>query len=453
MENTNTEFLNKDLISRMNETVQTYYTITNEIIDFCRELEQEAEQITSNQIKDVEDIDANVNDALLRIEETAQKEKELENLNTAKLNKEIANYEAILSKLGSDTEERKAGLANLRIAIETAQKAKIKEIDQLLQINKEQLESAPREAKEQLLEKFEIKKQEVLSELKERIADLGIQENTLFNQYYETAFDSELLHQIKVIDKQPLPYLNIGSSIYDPHLFGESQPILLYHFIPFFHKKNILLKYKLNYFEKSVELINNLIGRSLMSFKPGKVELHLIDPINRGMNFRKYSKLPSAIKTIYTKEKEIDKLFKELDEIITENFQNFLLDDHENLADYNLSNKKEEPYRLVIIMNYPEKLSKRSIKRLKGVIKNGPIAGINTIIICDKDIVDEHLPDKWNALTGFESYYNILDLEDFSISNSINTGPVDFSTQDQIDIDKIIEHINVELEGQKDIDG
>lgn len=445
MANKNEEILNKDLISTMERAVESYQTTITDIISYCKELEKEEGLLVSKLSEDIGSIDFNVNDALSRIEEKAHLEKESVEKRTTELSAELAYYESLLIGQGLYSEERKSGLLNLRIAIETAQKGKKQEVTQLLQINKEQLETAPQKAKEQLLEKFELEKERILKELKEKIADLAIQESTLFNQYYETVFDVDLLNQAITLEKQPLSYLNVGSSTYYSNLFEESIPVLYNHLIPFFHKKNILLKHEIGDLNASVDIVNCIIARSLMSCKPGKMKLHLIDPVNKGRNFRKYSKLVEEVKTIYTKEKEMDKLFKELDKVITKNFQNFLRDDHENLADYNLSQGKDESYQLVVVMNYPEKISRKSLKRLKGIIHNGPIAGINAIIIGEREIIDIQESKGDSSSIGFESFCNIIDLEDSVISDAINIGNIDFFTEEQIDIPHIISYINDQL--------
>lgn len=432
----------ENIIEQTAVNIKNYHLSIEKLMEQFEEFKMTAEAITKQFDDGLQTIDQNVEDALNRIEERASVEKETEMKNAMLANAEVNHYEGILAQNQLLTEERQQGIKNLRVAVEIAMETNIGQIRQLVEVNKEQLEKVPLLQKEELSENYENEKRKILFAFEEKIAQFMYDWKLIFNKFYETALelgdiDSDTFPE----NKQPLPYLNIGASEYQPEIFGVSTPLMLHHFIPFFHQKNILFRYRGKITEKPSEIVGSILARALMSYKPGKIRLHLIDPVNKGRNFRQFSRLSTNVKTIYTKAKEIDKLFKNLDKDITQRFQNYLQDEYDDLSSFNLSQEIDVPYHLVVLMNYPEKLSEKSAKRLKSILENGPIAGINLVVVEEKEFL---ATDKAVYPIDFESFCSVIDIDKPPILDVLSEFEVlPFIEEGQIStLEDIIDYVN-----------
>lgn len=431
----------------VDQAIESYQTKANMLVRYFDEIKvMSQELIQSHEIK-IEHIENGVLGALQKIEETYQHDIIREDQMNLALKGEVANYESILLSQGQDLTAREELLKNLKDIIDFAHKTKKEEINQIFQENREQLDTLPKNTKENLINDFEQKKIELYEEFRKKTFDFDAVEIPIFNTFPETTTDISIFGESESIEKQANSYINIGKSDVSIDFFDYRDNFVFHHFVPFFNKKHIFLKNSLISSEKATEIINALIGRAIRSFTSGNLQLHLIDPVNRGRNFRKFAKLSSDIKTIYTEEKEIEKLFKQLDKTLTKNFQNYLSDDFENLKEYNLVSKDTQPFHLVVLMDFGDnKYSKKSIKRLRGVIENGPIAGINVIIVPQKteaktkgkNVVDKYLKD-------FISHFSLIDLQNATTQNGINISPIEFYTDIQVDINTIINHVNANI--------
>jgi len=453
MEKINIDLTQNPSRIQLESTIHSYNNKIEDFLIFCEELKEEESALTEKLNMDVESIDAEVQSALQVVLETSEREslKEVDLAN--RLLAEIDHFESLLDEKGIWSAEKLATISELKKAIKIAYEARNREIKELYQFNKEQLEKGPQETKDILIEQFDQEKELVLEKLQQYMQGLAEEEEGNFDQYYETTADPTLLSDTPTISKQPLSYLNIGQTIYTPELFGDLTSFPVNHFVSFFHRKNLFLINAPQNVEETVRVVNAIIGRSLMSYLPKQMELHLIDPVNKGRNFRKFSKLSPDIKSVYTQEKEIDKLFKQLDKTITKNFQTFLKDEYNDLGEYNEANGLQEIYRLVVIMNYPKKFSKKTIKRLKGVVANGPIAGINLVLISNKDYAWADAENKKvvpsQLIRDFLPFCQIIDLENSTINGRTKAGPIHFFNDEDIDLRGIIHYVNGEMEEEK----
>ncbi|MCG8327291.1 MAG: hypothetical protein MI974_06370 [Chitinophagales bacterium] len=436
------EFNMENIIYQIEYNIKNYTSSIEKLMEQFEEYRAAAGVLTKQYEDKLKMINLHVENAWKRIERQTVLEKETEVKNAILAGSEVDYYESILTKTNLLTEERQQGIINLRKSVEIARDVNIEEIGKLEKVNKEQLEKVPQLQTEELSETYNNEKRKILFAFEEKIAQFIYDWKLIFNKHYETALELENIDPaILPVKKQPLPYINLGASEYQLELFGMTTPLILYHFVPFFHQKNILFRYRGKITEKPSEIVGSILARALMSCKPGKIKLHLVDPMNKGRNFRKFSKLSSDLKTIYTKTKEIDRLFKSLDKNITRRFQNYLRDEYDDLSNFNQSEEEEVPYQLVILMNYPEKLSEKSLKRLKIILENGPIAGINLIVVKEKEMLKNEVPV---YPIDFESFCSVIDIDappSLDVVNNIEVAP--FIEEGQFSgVDQIIDHVN-----------
>lgn len=152
--------------------------------------------------------------------------------------------------------------------------------------------------------------------------------------------------------------------------------------IPLFNTNGILLKFASDSTIAPEELIETLVFRLVLSIPNKMVKLHIIDE-NQGDSIRNILALPKKIKgkeVLYDEQIILEKL-KELLQVSEQNRSKYLGSKYSSLAVYNENNKQnQQPYNILVINNFPNDFNKDSCNALLKLIKNGPVAGIYTII-------------------------------------------------------------------------
>ena len=158
--------------------------------------------------------------------------------------------------------------------------------------------------------------------------------------------------------------------------------------IRFNEKCNLVFEIN-QYFDKNtvVSNVKSNILRLLASFPPAKINFVFIDPLGLGNNFSEFMSLndydESLVGTrVWTEYQDIDKILKEMTSHMEEVIQKHLRNQYKTITEYNEDNKElAEPYRVLVIFDFPSKFSDESIKRLISITENGPRCGVYTIIV------------------------------------------------------------------------
>ncbi|WP_322509143.1 FtsK/SpoIIIE domain-containing protein [Anaerolinea sp.] len=129
--------------------------------------------------------------------------------------------------------------------------------------------------------------------------------------------------------------------------------------------------------------IQSVLFRMLVILPAGKVRFVLFDPEALGKNLEGLLSLAdnqSEITILHDKnslEEKLDEVIKEAGEIT----RKYLRHEFENLTEYNvLAGELAEPYRVIVLLDFPEGVSERIIT----LLKSGPRCGIYTILVGEK---------------------------------------------------------------------
>ncbi len=137
---------------------------------------------------------------------------------------------------------------------------------------------------------------------------------------------------------------------------------------------------------EAIGLLNNAVLRLLTSTAPGKVYLTLIDPVGLGQSFAGLLRLSDfderlAGRAIWSEPRQIERAMDDLGEHLQKVIQKYLRNEHPTLEAYNAAaGEIAEPYRLVVVADWPEGFADTSLRRLRSIVESGAKCGVRTLI-------------------------------------------------------------------------
>ena len=234
--------------------------------------------------------------------------------------------------------------------------------------------------------------------------------------------------------------LRIGNEVVTINVEGKQYRIEVPVFIPFLNKSNIAFNC-INQSEtkEAIRITHNIIGRVLLSLPASKIKITFIDPLELGGNAAPYTPLLREIYggMVFTQQNDIENQLSILTRAIENVIQKYLQDKFLNIADYNIKTKEvPEPYRLLVVYNFPHGFNDTTANKLLNIIKSGPKAGVHTILVNDKNAKLPYGMD-WKVFEG-------VNIKDVSLVNQ-NTANRQFVFDKNLAYSEIVDYINKEL--------
>lgn len=282
-----------------------------------------------------------------------------------------------------------------------------------LERKRQQMRSAFEIKQQQMLSAFEIKQQQELSDLGKilQLDTSGLVSATNdnvdkitsclellvhdLNQLPET-FDNNLLEwkDESILKAQEMVAYNlrIGQEMINI-VTDSTHSIAVPRCIPFFNRSNIVINCtNQEETDRAIQVTHNIIARTLLSLQANKTKITFIDPLKLGGNAAPFTPLIKDIYggRIFTQADDIENQLSILTRAIENIIQRYLNGSTKgkfpDLATYNLETKEvPEPYRLLVVYNFPHGFNDTSAKKLLNVISSGPKAGIHTILVNDRN--------------------------------------------------------------------
>ena len=141
--------------------------------------------------------------------------------------------------------------------------------------------------------------------------------------------------------------------------------------------------------DEAVEVLQTVMFRLLSTLPPGKVRFTIIDPVGLGQNFAGFMHLADydgayVTDKIWTEDRHIEQRLLDLTEHMENVIQKYLRNEYETIGDYNEdAGEIAEPFRFLVIANFPVNFSESSGRRLASVINSGARCGVYTLITVD----------------------------------------------------------------------
>jgi hypothetical protein len=139
----------------------------------------------------------------------------------------------------------------------------------------------------------------------------------------------------------------------------------------------------------AVRTLQAVMLRLLTAMPPGKVRFTIIDPMGLGENFSAFMHLADfdeqlVTSRIWTEAAHIEQRLADLTEHMENVIQKYLRNEFASIEEYNKqAGEVAEPYRFLVIANFPSSFSDEAARRLVSIATTGARCGVYTLISVD----------------------------------------------------------------------
>ena len=139
-----------------------------------------------------------------------------------------------------------------------------------------------------------------------------------------------------------------------------------------------------------LEVLRAVMLRILASVPPGKARFTVLDPVGLGQNFAGFMHLedefPGMIgERIWTESRHIEQKLIDITEHMETVIQKYLRNEFQSIDDYNKeAGEIAEPYRFLVIADFPANFNEQSAQRLTSILSSGPRCGVFTLLLRDR---------------------------------------------------------------------
>ena len=159
--------------------------------------------------------------------------------------------------------------------------------------------------------------------------------------------------------------------------------------------------------QRGTEALSAIMLRLLTTIPPGKARFTIVDPVGLGQSFAGFMRLAEFATTggslvgerIWTEARHIEQKLADITEHMETVIQKYLRNQYATIDQYNAAaGEVAEPYRFVVIADFPTNVSEIAAKRLESILASGPRCGVYVLISATKK---DNLPQgiKWSDVT------------------------------------------------------
>jgi energy-coupling factor transporter ATP-binding protein EcfA2 len=152
---------------------------------------------------------------------------------------------------------------------------------------------------------------------------------------------------------------------------------------------------------RAVDAMQSVMLRMLTAMPPSKVRFTIIDPVGLGDNFSEFMHLADydeqlVANRIWTDPNHIEQQLADLTKHMENVIQVYLRKEFHSIDEYNASaGEMAEPYRVLVVANFPANFTESSVQRIKSIIASGAQCGVFVMLS-----VDTKLPMPRNMQLG-----------------------------------------------------
>jgi S-DNA-T family DNA segregation ATPase FtsK/SpoIIIE len=140
--------------------------------------------------------------------------------------------------------------------------------------------------------------------------------------------------------------------------------------------------------QTALEAMESVCLRLLATFAPGDLQFTFIDPVGLGNNVAGFMKLSEALRgaKAWTETDQIRRQMEDLTAHMEMVFQKYLTNEYKTIDDYNAkAGLVAEPYRFLVVANFPVNFTEDTANRLLSIASNGPRTGVHIIAVVDSE--------------------------------------------------------------------
>lgn len=160
-------------------------------------------------------------------------------------------------------------------------------------------------------------------------------------------------------------------------------------FLPFPERCSVLFRCRDEGRAAGVAALQAVALRFLTGLPPGKVRFTVIDPVGLGENFAAFMHLADhnellVTSKIWTEPRDIEARLTDLTEHTAGVIQKYLRNQYKSIEEYNrAAGEVAEPYRVLVVANFPANFTPEAAKRLLGLAASGPACGVCVLVTAD----------------------------------------------------------------------
>jgi S-DNA-T family DNA segregation ATPase FtsK/SpoIIIE len=183
--------------------------------------------------------------------------------------------------------------------------------------------------------------------------------------------------------------------------------------VPWPEQASLLIKTSAERRETSSALMQALMLRIASGIPAGQTRFTIIDPLGLGKQFAGFMHLADhdellVTSRIWTEPPLIEEKLGDITEQMEVVIQKYLRNEYTSIGAYNAEAEVAEPYRFVIVANFPANFTETSARRLASIAASGPRCGFYVIVSVDPKQV---MPSGF-SLVELEQHATVLDLGD-----------------------------------------
>jgi energy-coupling factor transporter ATP-binding protein EcfA2 len=186
----------------------------------------------------------------------------------------------------------------------------------------------------------------------------------------------------------PVPHFTRVGELVETGTYGSLRlPALL----PIIGGRNVLIKAAGPARDQANLAMQSLMLRLLATLPPGKLRFTMIDPVDRGRNMAGFMHLDDYVETlvggqVWTEAGHIRQQLEDLTAHMDMVIQKYLRNQYPTMEAYNAeAGEVEEPYRLVVIANFPASFDEQTARRLLSIARSGPGCGVYLLATVDPE--------------------------------------------------------------------
>jgi len=183
--------------------------------------------------------------------------------------------------------------------------------------------------------------------------------------------------------------------------------------VPFPDRSSLVVKTSADQREAAGAFLQALTLRIAAGVPAGQTRFTIIDPLGLGKHFAGFMHLADhdellVTSRIWTEPAQIEQRLADITEHMELVIQKYLRNEYESIAHYNAEAEVPEPYRFVVVANFPANFTETSARRLASIASSGHRCGVVLVVSVDTKLP---LPSGF-ALADIEEYATVLHLKD-----------------------------------------
>jgi energy-coupling factor transporter ATP-binding protein EcfA2 len=162
--------------------------------------------------------------------------------------------------------------------------------------------------------------------------------------------------------------------------------------VPYPRRSLLLLKTNGPGRARAIDLMQSVMLRLLTALPPGKVRFTILDPVGLGDNFSAFMNLADfdeqlVASRIWTDSGHIEQRLADLTKHMENVIQVYLRQEFHSIEEYNaFAGEMAEPYRVLVVANFPANFSEAAVGRMKSIVASGARCGVFVLMSVDSKL-------------------------------------------------------------------